>query len=70
MTETKRPVGRPKKELKPITELEKLYYSIDETAQILEVHPNTIRKLIKAGKLPAEQLGRQWRIPKTAFKSL
>lgn len=66
----KRPVGRPKKELKPITNLEKLYYSIDEVAQILGIHSNTVRRLIRTGELPAEKLGRQWRVSRTAFKTL
>lgn len=41
---------------------EKTYYSIQEAAEILSVHPNTIRNRIKDGSLPAGRVGYQWRI--------
>jgi len=30
---------------------------VTEAAEFLSVHPNTVRKLIKSGKLPALRLG-------------
>ena len=60
----KRAGSRPKKTTAPITELTKLYYSMDEAAEILGVHRNTIKNRIKAGELQAVQIGRQWRIPR------
>lgn len=36
--------------------------SILKAAALMDVHPETIRRLIKAGKLPAIRLGGQWRI--------
>jgi excisionase family DNA binding protein len=34
------------------------WLSIKQSAKLKGVHPNTIRNAIKAGKLPAERLGR------------
>ena len=64
----KHPGGRPKKITEPITELTKLYYSMDEAAEVLGVHRNTIKNRIKAGELQAVLIGRQWRIPKEALE--
>lgn len=69
--DNKHSTGRPKKTDKPappVTELIKLYYSIEEAAEVLGVHHNTIRKRIKAGQMQAMQVGRQWRIPKEALE--
>ena len=64
----RQPGVRPKKQTAPITELTKLYYSMDEAAEILSVHRNTIKNRIKAGELQAFLIGRQWRIPKEALE--
>ena len=50
-----------------LNKLAKPYYSIDEVAELLEVHPNTIRNHIKAGILTAGKAGRQWRISRDDF---
>lgn len=42
--------------------LAKPFYSINEAAEILDVHPNTIRNKIKDGTIKAGRIGRQWRI--------
>lgn len=60
--------GRPKKTTTAITELTKLYYSIDEAADVFGVHRNTIKNRIKAGEIEAYRLGKQWRIPKEALE--
>jgi excisionase family DNA binding protein len=45
--------------------LDKPYYSPEEVAEYLDVTPETIRNLCRAGKIPgARQVGRQWRIPR------
>ncbi|HYT36556.1 MAG TPA: helix-turn-helix domain-containing protein [Methylomirabilota bacterium] len=45
--------------------LDKPYYSPEEVAEYLDVTPETIRSLCRAGKIPgARQVGRQWRIPR------
>jgi len=38
------------------------YYSPEEIAELLNLHPATIRKWIRQGKLKAVKLGRVWRI--------
>lgn len=35
-----------------------------ETAKVLRIHIDTIRRLIKAGELPAKKLGRDWMVSK------
>jgi excisionase family DNA binding protein len=60
--------GRPRKITVPIGELTKLYYSMDEAAEVLGVHRNTIKNRIKAGDLEAVKIGRLWRIPKEALE--
>ena len=36
--------------------------SIDETASVLSVHPQTVRSMIKRGELAAVKVARHWRI--------
>ena len=38
------------------------YLTIDQTAKVLAVHPETVRRMIKAGRLPDTKLGRVYRI--------
>lgn len=38
------------------------YYSPESIAELLNLHPATIRKWIRQGKLKAVKLGRVWRI--------
>lgn len=42
-----------------ITTPDKICYSILETSAALGLHPNTVRALIRAGRLPAIRLGRK-----------
>lgn len=41
------------------------FYTIDQVAEILDIHHKTVRKFIKEGKLKANKLGKQWRISQT-----
>jgi excisionase family DNA binding protein len=41
------------------------YLTIKEVAQLLSVHPNTVRNWIKTGKLPVLKTGKIIRILKT-----
>lgn len=36
--------------------------SVAEGARILGVHPDTLRRLIKQGQIPALRVGRSWRL--------
>jgi excisionase family DNA binding protein len=37
-------------------------YTVDQVAQILEMHPRTIRRYIRDGRLKATKVGGEWRI--------
>ena len=37
--------------------------SLAQAAEIVGVHANTLRRLIKKGELRAVRVGRQWRVP-------
>jgi excisionase family DNA binding protein len=43
----------------------KQMYSIIEAALALNVHKDTVRRLIKRGEMQASQIGRQYRIPRS-----
>lgn len=45
-------------------------YTIEEAAQILDVHAITIRRYIKDGKLKANKICGQWKIPDSAIKEI
>ena len=38
------------------------YYTLEEAAQLLKLHPQTLRRWIRQGKLPARRFGRQFRL--------
>lgn len=46
------------------------FYTVDEVSEILALSNQTIRKLIKEGRLHAVKLGRVYRIPRSAFVQL
>jgi len=43
------------------------FLTTDEAAGLLNVHPNTILRWIKSGKLPSSHISKQYRIPKEAI---
>lgn len=45
------------------------YFSTEEAAQLINVHPNTIVRWIKSGKLPSSKIGREYRIPREAIEN-
>ncbi|MBN2354422.1 MAG: helix-turn-helix domain-containing protein [Spirochaetales bacterium] len=49
--------------------MEKMYYSVDEAAEILNLHPRTVRIYIREGKLMGRKIGKEWRIPRTALNA-
>ncbi len=42
--------------------MEYKFYTIDQIAELLDMHHKTIRKFITEGKLGASKVGKQWRI--------
>lgn len=38
------------------------YYTVDQLSQMLSMHPKTIQRYIREGKLKAIKLGKSWRI--------
>ncbi|WP_105615774.1 helix-turn-helix domain-containing protein [Vallitalea okinawensis] len=42
--------------------MENKFYTVDEVAEILNIHSKTVRKYIREGKLKATKVGKQWRI--------
>ena len=44
--------------------MEQKAFSLKEVASILGVHPETIRRAVKAGKLKAAKIGKDYRISK------
>lgn len=43
---------------------------INKAAEYLGCHPDTVRRLIKAKKLDAFKVGRDWRIAKTVLREI
>lgn len=42
--------------------MENKFYTIDQVAEVLDIHHKTVRKFIKEGRLKANKIGKQWRI--------
>ncbi len=51
-------------------EKENGYLTIEETAELLKVHYNTVYRWVVSGKLPAAQFGDSWRIRKSDIDAL
>jgi excisionase family DNA binding protein len=39
-------------------------YTVEEVAKALKIHPYTVRRLVREGKIPAFKVGGQWRFRK------
>jgi len=42
-------------------------YTVEEVAEALKLHPYTVRRLSREGKIPAFKFGGQWRFRKDIF---
>lgn len=42
--------------------MEQTYYTVDQISEMLSMHPKTIQRYIREGKLHAAKLGKAWRI--------
>lgn len=48
---------------------ESMAYTIAELAHIWNCHPKTVWRMIRAGRLAAFRVGREWRIPASCVDS-
>ncbi len=39
-----------------------VYYTLNEAARLLKLHPQTLRRWIRGGRLPARRFGSQYRL--------
>lgn len=46
------------------------FLTVEETADLLRVHKNTIYRWVREGRLPSTRIGKQWRIPRQALERL
>lgn len=44
--------------------MEEKIFTVDQAAEILGLHPKTVRRFIREGKFKATKVGKQWRILK------
>ena len=42
----------------------------EEVAELLRIHPYTVRRLAREGKLPGFRIGGQWRFNRKEFEAL
>ena len=46
------------------------YYTLEEAAGMLKLHPQTLRRWIRQGKLPAKRYGKQFRLRREDFEQV
>lgn len=42
--------------------MENKFYSVDEIAELIKIHPKTVQRYIREGKLKANKVGKSWRV--------
>jgi excisionase family DNA binding protein len=42
--------------------MQKDYYTVDQISEMLDIHPKTIQRYIREGKLRATKIGKSWRV--------
>ncbi|WP_304944384.1 helix-turn-helix domain-containing protein [Vallitalea guaymasensis] len=42
--------------------MENKFYTVDQVAEMLKIHPKTVRKYVREGKLRGTKVGKQWRV--------
>lgn len=45
------------------------FYSVEELAGILKLHPKTVLRFIREGRIAARKLGRSWRVSREALEA-
>ena len=44
------------------------YLTVEETAEVLDYHPNSVRKMVRAGRLRADKKGTMWLVYREAVE--
>ncbi|MFT4105777.1 MAG: helix-turn-helix domain-containing protein [Lacrimispora sp.] len=42
--------------------MQEKYYTVEQVSELLDIHPKTIQRYIREGKLRANKIGKSWRI--------
>ena len=42
--------------------MEEKYYSVEQIATMIDMHPKTIQRYLREGKLKAQKIGKSWRV--------
>lgn len=45
-------------------------HTVEQTAELLQLHPDTIRLWLRSGRLQGRKLGRVWRVPDQELRRL
>jgi len=53
-----------------VAEAIKEYLNVAEVAEILDLHPLTIYRWCRSGRLESVKIGKEWRIRRTALEDL
>lgn len=53
-----------------MSDFEKLFYTIPETAELLKVHENTIYNMVRRGEIEHYKIGKQIRISSAELEKL
>ncbi len=49
---------------------DKPFLTVEEAAQVLTLHPETVRRMIRRGELGAVKVARRLRVPQSALEAL
>lgn len=47
-----------------------LFVDVPFFCDLFQLHPNTVLKILKSGKLKGTKIGRMWRIPKSEIEKM
>jgi len=48
--------------------MENTYYSVEELSEILKLHPKTVRRFIREGRITGKKIGRSWMVHEEELK--
>lgn len=47
-----------------------LFVDVPFICDMMQLHPNTVRKMIRDGRIKAARIGKTWRIPKSEIERI